>query len=145
MPNQKRYGFHFTRSIHRVVWIGAFSCSAAWPLSAQELERIELRDTVVKKPVINQSLIRNFYTDTIDPKSQRDSSDYPPLSLHESLTNLPSSLSSNFQQQIDVVSPWKQELTKQNKFRTLKTILGAVQAGGTAYLLYEHIRKYGLK
>jgi hypothetical protein len=34
---------------------------------------------------------------------------------------------------------------KQNEYRTLRTVLGALEVGGTAYLLYEHIRKYGLK
>jgi len=97
------------------------------------------------KSRINQSLLRNFKTDIVLPPSLQKSP--LPLSgfLHQSLTMIPPSLSWNFQQQIDVVSPWKQELAKQKKLRTITFILQAIEAGGTAYLLYEHIDRYGLK
>jgi hypothetical protein len=122
-----------------------FIISAAYTIYAQEPIRKELSDTLIKKPLINQTLLRSFDSDIILLPSLRDSHDNVPVSLHQALTNLPTSLSFQFQQQIDVVSPWKQELAKQNEMRTLKTILGAVQAGGTAYILYEHIKRYGLK
>jgi len=138
-------GVRIFRSIHRLVLILVLSFSVACTFYAQESDKKDVRDTLVKRQVINQSLIRSLYTDTILPLSMRSSHEYIPMSLHEALTNIPSSLSGQFQQQIDLVSPWKQELAKQNELRTLKTILGAVQAGGTAYLLYEHIKKYGLK
>lgn len=145
MPVIGKDGILIFRSIHRSVLILLLSFSVACTFYAQESDKKNVRDTLVKRSVINQSLIRSLYTDTILPLSMRDSHEYIPISLHEALTNIPSSLSGQFQQQIDLVSPWKQELAKQNELRTLKTILGAVQAGGTAYLLYEHIKKYGLK
>lgn len=145
MPIHGRSGNIVTQVLPGVIWIMILSFSTIYTLYAQESNRMELRDTLVKKPLINQSLLRSFDADLLLPASLRDVPEYVPLSLHQSITNLPTSLSGQFQQQIDVVSPWKQELAKQNEFRTLKTILGAVQAGGTAYLLYEHIRKYGLK
>jgi hypothetical protein len=138
-------GSHSLRIIHSAVWILVLILFSACFLSAQESDKSETGDTLVKKSPINQSMLRGFGTDILLRSSVRESQMYSPGFLHQSLTNLPTSLSSQFQQQIDIVSPWKQELAKQNELRTLKTILGAVQAGGTAYLLYEHIKKYGLK
>jgi hypothetical protein len=118
----------------------------AYTLCAQEPAKKEVRDTLMKKPIINQSLLRSYHTNIILPPSLRESPIYySPGFLHQSLTYFPSSLSSQFQQQVDVVSPWKQELAKENEFRTLKFILQTVEAGGTAYLLYEHFRRYGSK
>jgi hypothetical protein len=65
--------------------------------------------------------------------------------LRQSITNLPVSLSTSFQQQIDVISPWKEEVVREKELRTLTFLLQTVEAGGTAYILYEHIKKYGLK
>ena len=145
MPMQERPGIIVEQVIRSIVWVIIFTLSATYILFAQESDKRELRDTLVKKPCINQYLLRNFDTDIMLLPSLHSSINDVPVSLHQSLMNIPSSLSGQFQMQIDVVSPWKQELAKQNELRTLKTILGAVQAGGTAYLLYEHIRKYGLK
>ena len=145
MPLRGRSGILIVRIIHRSIWMLAFSFSVAYTLYAQEPGKKEVRDTLVKKAFINQSLLRSLQTEIIPSPSLRDSPEYLPISLHQALTILPTSLSGQFQQQIDLVSPWKQEMAKQNELHTLKTILGAVQAGGTVYLLYEHIRKYGLK
>jgi hypothetical protein len=79
------------------------------------------------------------------PPSLREPPIYSPGFVHQSIAYLPTSLSSRFQQQIDVVSPWKQELAKENESRTFRMILQAVEAGGTAYLLYEHLKRYGSK
>jgi hypothetical protein len=123
-----------------------FGFSMAYTLCAQEPGKKEVHDSLMNKPIINQSLLRSYHTDIILPPSLRESTIYySPGFLHQSLTYLPTSLSSQFQQQIDVASPWKQELAKEKEFRTLKFILQAVEAGGTAYLLYEHFRKYGSK
>jgi hypothetical protein len=144
-PIQGRHEIYVVQVLHYIVWIIVFTLSATCVLCAQETGKMELRDTLVKRPRINQYLLRNFDTDSMLLPSLRGSMNDVPVSLHQSLMNFPSSLSAQFEMQIDVVSPWKQELAKQNELRTLKTILGAIQAGGTAYLLYEHIRKYGLK
>jgi hypothetical protein len=142
MPLYDRFALQI---INRVVWMIVISLSAAYTLYAQEPGRQEVRDTLVKKPIINQSLLRSFQTEIIPLPSLRDTPEYEPMSLHQALTILPTSLSGQFQQQIDLISPWQQELAKQNELHTLKTILGAFQVGGTTYLLYEHIKKYGLK
>lgn len=49
------------------------------------------------------------------------------------------------QENVDLHSIWQQELARQNKHRTLRTILGSVQAGTVAYLTYLHLKKYGFK
>ena len=145
MPIIGRSGILIERVIQRAVWIFVFSFSMVYTLYAQELAKKELRDTLIKKPLINQSLLRSLDADIILPSLLRESPLYSSGFLHQSIAYLPTSLSSQFQQQIDVVSPWKQELAKENEFRTLKYVLQAVDAGGTAYLLYEHFRKYGSK
>jgi hypothetical protein len=45
----------------------------------------------------------------------------------------------------NLLSPWRLELKDRENYRVWQTILGSVQAGGVAYLLYLHIKKYGLK
>jgi hypothetical protein len=128
-----------------MLWMSIFSFFTAYIVCAQELTRKELPDTLKRMSTVNQSLLHSFDTILTPSSLLRKSSLYSTWYLHQSLTNFPSSLSSQFQQQIDVISPWKQELAKENDLRMLKMVLGAVQAGGTAYILYEHIRKYGLK
>ena len=145
MQVNSRLGILMEWIIYRVVWIFLLWVSAASSLYTQELGRKDVSDSLATMQPINQSLLRSFQSDVILPSTLREAPIYSPGFLHQSLTNLPSSLSLQFQQQIDVVSPWKQELMRQNEYRTLKTVLGALQVGGTAYLLYEHIRKYGLK
>jgi hypothetical protein len=134
----------FKRILPRYIWILSVSFSVVCSLYAQETDKKVENDSMIKRPV-NQSPLHGFQTSIILSCSLGGSSDYVPVSLHQALTNLPASLSLKFQQQIDVALPWKQELAKQNDLLTLRTILGAVQAGGTAYILYEHVRKYGLK
>ncbi|MGD0038253.1 MAG: hypothetical protein ABSC53_13290 [Bacteroidota bacterium] len=50
-----------------------------------------------------------------------------------------------YKTEIDLKSAWKQELTKQEEYQTLRTILGSIEMGGVAYLTYLHLKKYGLK
>ncbi len=50
-----------------------------------------------------------------------------------------------YKTKIDLESAWKQELTKQEEYRTLRTILGSIEMGGVGYLTYLHLKKYGLK
>ena len=134
-----------TQIIYQVMWIFVLCVSAVNSLYTQEPGRKDVNDSLATQPPINLSLLRSFHSDVILPSSLHEASIYSPGFLHQSLINLPSSLSMQFQQQIDVVSPWKHDLMKQNEYRTLRTVLGALQIGGTSYLLYEHIRKYGLK
>ncbi len=65
--------------------------------------------------------------------------------FRQSLTAPLPTLPWELQENIDLQSIWQQELTKQSKYRTLRTILGSVQAGTVAYLTYLHLKKYGFK
>ena len=49
------------------------------------------------------------------------------------------------QQKLSLASCWREDLLRDQEYSTFRMILGAVGAGGTAYLLYKHVRKYGLK
>jgi hypothetical protein len=42
---------------------------------------------------------------------------------------------------IDLTAPLKLQLMKQEENKVMYSILGSVQLGGTAYLLYRHIKK----
>ena len=48
-------------------------------------------------------------------------------------------------QKIDLISPFRLQMARENESRTWRTILGSVQIGGVAYLVYRRIKKYGLK
>jgi hypothetical protein len=51
----------------------------------------------------------------------------------------------NLQQNLNLATIWKFELAKQEEYKTLRTILGSIEAGGVAYLTYLHFKKYGVK
>jgi hypothetical protein len=116
-----------------------------YSLCAQESGKRDIVDSNLTKTPINQYLLRNFQTDIVLPPSLKNSPDFMPAFLRQSMTNIPPSLSIEFQQKVDITSYWKQELAREDEYKTLRLVLGSIQAGGTAYLLYEHIRKYGLK
>jgi hypothetical protein len=131
--------------IKKAVVILTFIFNASHFIFAQDTIYKERPDTLKKKVPINRSLLRGFDTlGTLSP-SLRKSSLYTDWYLRQSIINLPPSLSYQFQQQIDVVSPWEAEVARDNDLKTLRYMLQAVSAGGTAYILYEHIKRYGLK
>ena len=49
------------------------------------------------------------------------------------------------EESIDLDAPWKLHLKDQEDNAGWRRILGTVQVGGAAYILYRHIKKYGLK
>jgi len=65
--------------------------------------------------------------------------------LRQSLTQVGPVGRGSFQNVSTIQSIWKDELTRQNKYLTLRNILGAVQVGAVAYLAYRHLSRYGLK
>ena len=46
---------------------------------------------------------------------------------------------------MDLAMPWKLELARQNEHKLWYEVLGAIEAGGVAYLAYDHIKRYGWK
>jgi hypothetical protein len=79
---------------------------------------------------------------SLPPSLELITNDYSPEYFRASLT-APLSLTEKASHEIQGI--WQQELARQNEGKTWRAILGSIQMGGTAYLLYEHIRKYGLK
>ncbi|MCX6139209.1 MAG: hypothetical protein NTV54_17140 [Ignavibacteriales bacterium] len=45
------------------------------------------------------------------------------------------------QEKLDLAAPWKLQLAEENTYRTLRMVLGSIQVGGVAYLMYEHFKK----
>jgi hypothetical protein len=50
-----------------------------------------------------------------------------------------------FEPKIDVTAPLRLQRRKDEGLQLLYSVLGAVQAGGVAYLAYRHVKKYGLR
>jgi hypothetical protein len=44
---------------------------------------------------------------------------------------------------IDIASPWKLQLAKENETKTWNMIFGSVGTGGALYIAYRHVKKYG--
>jgi len=51
--------------------------------------------------------------------------------------------SSNQNNAVNILSPLYQNYESSQSLRTLKSILGSVSFGATAYLAYKHLKKYG--
>lgn len=83
--------------------------------------------------------------DFLFPASPGLSPENFPGYFRQSLTAPLPTLPWELQENVDLQSIWQQELARQNKYRTLKTILGSVQMGTVAYLTYLHLKKYGFK
>jgi hypothetical protein len=56
---------------------------------------------------------------------------------------LSSYLSANQNNTVNILSPLYQNYVSSQSMRTIKTILGSVSFGATAYLAYKHLKKYG--
>ncbi len=49
------------------------------------------------------------------------------------------------EQKIDLLLPLRLQMEQEKRLRPLWMVLGTIEAGGAAYIAYEHLRKYGLK
>lgn len=87
-----------------------------------------------------------FFSLSLLPTEQNsDESPFYPGSLSQQFA-IPGHYNSwTVQEGIDLDSPWKVHLEHQREHSTLYSIMGSVSLGGTAYILYRHIKKYGLK
>ncbi|MBN1399052.1 MAG: hypothetical protein JXA06_13545 [Bacteroidetes bacterium] len=113
--------------------------------NGQELPAVKLQDTSAVDPrILDPEYLNSAFSLSL------------PLSMHtipERDTNeiySPSLLSLQYgqtkpEQNFDLSSIWKREIIRQEDYKTLQIVLGSIQAGGTAYLLYRHLKKYGLK
>jgi hypothetical protein len=134
--------------IKRWLWILLvlnIELSAVHIVFAQTADKVKTIDSLEMNQTIQSSLLYKYNPEILIHPSYKDSTLLYSGYLRNSIITLPSSLSWQSHLQIDLLTPWKQELAKQDRMRTLNTILQAVGAGGTAYIMYEHIKKYGLK
>ena len=115
------------------------------PVNGQEQKSLQHQDISGKK-----TQFYNFQLFLTQPELLPSQSyNVPPKSfsdfLHQSLSAPIPSFSWTFKTKLDLENSWKQELAKQEEYRTLRTILSSVKMGGVAYLTYLHLKKYGLK
>jgi len=119
-----------------------FFATASMEIQAQE----QSADTQKSAPILFLSGIVHDTSSLLLPSSLDDSLKYVPLSLYQ-VFMLPESYSSLSAKNtnMNIYAIWKDELASQKKYQVLKTLLMTVEAGGTAYLMYEHFQKYGVK
>jgi hypothetical protein len=125
----------------------ALLAALALPLiaSGQESKRILPNDSsasVVRafdaRPLDSDFLTLSLLSSRTDPK-------LPPRPLYLSLS-LSSTLDSRgLQKNLDISSMWQNEILKQEKYKTIRMILGSIEASTVAYLTYLHLKKYGPK
>jgi hypothetical protein len=130
-----------TKSIGILILVFTFTLTT----NGQEQKSVQEQDTSIKRSRFYNPELFLVRPTLIIPQSfgntQENFSDF----LHQSLTVPMPPFSWTYKTKIDLESAWKQELTKQEEYRTLRTILGSIEMGGVAYLTYLHLKKYGLK
>lgn len=112
---------------------------------SQEPKHIPVQDSLAIKTKSVDTELFHPYSGLLFPTSIKTDSVYLRGFLSQSLTSPLPSLSSQLQQNLSITSTWKNELLKQEEYKTLRTIIGSVEMGGVAYLAYLHMKKYGLK
>jgi hypothetical protein len=114
-------------------------------VNGQEQQNERQQDTLQKKPQFYNIELFLTQPTVLPPRSsggpQDSFSDFPRQSLSVPMPPF----SWTFKTNIDLETSWKQELAKQEEYRTWKSILGSIEMGGVAYLTYLHLKKYGLK
>jgi hypothetical protein len=119
--------------------------SLAFFAVGQELQAIRLQDTSISKQMNFNSEYLPVTPSLSLPLSLRMMSDNSPAYPGQSLMLSLQSSSWKTQQNLDLSSIWKREVAKQEEYKTLRMVMGSIQAGGVAYLAYLHFKKYGLK
>ena len=82
----------------------------------------------------------------LPPSLQREVDALPPsLFLGEDPTAPPPFLQGVTGQKIDLTSPLRLQMAREEKLKPLWMVLGTVEVGGAAYAAYRYIKKHGLK
>jgi hypothetical protein len=111
----------------------------------QEQKTLLLKDTSVSKSGrLNPEYLLKIPSFSL-PLSLRTISDITPHYLNQSPVLSLQFSSWKLQQNLNLSPNSKHELAKQEEYKTLRTILGSIEAGGVAYLTYLHFKKYGVK
>lgn len=122
-----------------------FSFALTPVLSGQERTSLQVRDSSANLSQLFDSRLL-FFTPTFTvSRALEPVPETFPGSFSNSFVTSPQFNSWSYQEKIDLDSPLKIQLAKQNEYGTLRVVLGTVQLGGVAYIAYRHIKKYGLK
>ena len=111
----------------------------------QESKHVPLRDSSAERTQLSEAIPFSHHRLFELTQPLNTDPQWFPGFLRQSLASPSLSLSWESQQDFGIASAWKNEVLKQQEYKTLRTILGSIQAGGVAYLAYRHIKKYGLK
>jgi len=82
------------------------------------------------------------------PPSLRDDTApvIPPFLLSEKSPGIPVPfLGGSPSMKVDLTSPLRLQMAREERLRPLWTVLGTVEVGGAAYAAYRYIKKHGLK
>jgi hypothetical protein len=145
---RKRKNLTTTRFVAvRVKYVSIFIFIVAWILTArgQEQTRTPMNDTSLGRPQEFNSELFLAPPSFLPARSQAIPQESFTDFLHQSISVPLLPLSLRNRTKNDLQNSWKQELVKQEEYRTLRIVLGSIQMGGVAYLTYLHIKKYGLK
>ena len=114
-------------------------------VNGQEQKNVQQQDTLQKKPQFYNFKLFLTQPTLLRPQSykvpQESFSDF----IHQSLSVPMPPFSWTYKTKLDLETSWKQELAKQEEYRTWRSILESIEMGGVAYLTYLHLKKYGLK
>lgn len=113
--------------------------------NGQELPSVQLRDTsIINHGILDPEYLTGAFSLSL-PLSLRIIPESNPYQFGQpSLLSLQYG-SQKLQQNLDLSSIWKREISKQEEYKTLRMVMGSIQAGGAAYLAYLHFKKYGFK
>jgi hypothetical protein len=114
-------------------------------VNGQEQKNVQPQDTLQKNPQFYKFELFLTQPIVLPPRSSGGPQESFSYFLHQSLSVPMPPFSWTFKTNLDLETSWKQELAKQEEYRTWRSILGSIEMGGVAYLTYLHLKKYGLK
>jgi hypothetical protein len=113
--------------------------------SGQEQRTVQLRDTAEIRLRLFDPNIPSIKLSLFPPPQIQITPEIYHRFLYESSALPAQQFTWDFKEKLDLTAPLKLQLADQEKYRTWHMILGSIQAGGTAYILYQHLKKYGIK
>jgi hypothetical protein len=121
------------------------SIAASLNAYSQEPKRAPLQDSsAARMQTLDAGSFYPYRQLLFPPPLDTDLQAFPGF-LRQSLALPTPSLSLKSQENLSIASAWKNDVLKQQENKVLKTILGSIQTGAAAYLVYKHVKKYGLK
>ena len=118
---------------------------AQLPAHAQERAAAQKHDTTAPSfRILDPGISSGKPEFLLPPSLTLPERDFPDA-FHSIGTSLPPFLFSTTREKPDLLAPLKLRWQKEDKLRTLYTILGAVEFGGAFFVAYRHLHNYGFK